>query len=135
MPRWFLPLLAFCTIVAGAPAEERRQSFDKDPGWEGVNNRAPDPKPRTIKQDFGYSAKTSHAGGRPGEIGGLITPAAEPAYYAKALPVKSFADRLSASGKVLAKGPRAHVLIAFFNSGTLNEWRTPNTIALRLAVR
>lgn len=135
MPRWFLPLLAFCCLVTVTPAEERRQSFDKDPGWEGVNNRARDSKPRTIKQDFGYSARTSHAGGQPGEIGGLITPAAEPAYYAKALRGKSFADRLSASGKVLAKGPRAHALVGFFNSETLNEWRTPNTIALRLAVR
>src|SRR6478672_7974597 len=105
MPRWFIPLLAFCSLAAVTSADERHQSFDRDPGWEGVNNRAQDPKPRTIKQDFGYSAKTSQAGGRPGEIGGLITPAAEPAYYAKALPVKSFVDRLSASGKVLAKGP------------------------------
>jgi len=49
--------------------------------------------------------------------------------------VKSFDDRLSASGKVLCKGPRAHVLIGFFNADTLNEWRTPNTVVLRLGVR
>src|SRR5439155_19764596 len=100
-----------------------------------VNNRAREPRPRAIKQDFGYSAKTAHAGGQPGEVGGLITPAAEPAYYAKKIGAKSFDDRLSASGKVFCKGPRAHVLIGFFNADTLNEWRTPNTIALRLGVR
>src|SRR5215471_14654884 len=104
MRKRFLSLLALSCLAAAAPAEERRQSFEADPGWEGVNNHAREPKPRTIKQDFGYSAKTSHAGGAPGEIGGLITPAAEPAYYGKRLPVKSFADRLSASGKVLVKG-------------------------------
>src|SRR5262249_31085942 len=121
--------------AVAAVAEERHESFDRDPGWEGVNNRAREPGPRTLKQDFGYSANTAHAGGTPGEIGGLITPAAEPAYYAQAIAPRSVDDRLRASAKVFCKGPRAHVLIGFFNADTLNEWRTPNTIALRLAVR
>jgi hypothetical protein len=133
--RQLFPLLALTCLAAAAVAEERHESFDQDPGWEGVNNRAREPGPRTVKQDFGYSASTSHAGGTPGEVGGLITPAAEPAYYAKTIAAGSFEARLRASGKVLCKGPRAHVLIGFFNADTLNEWRTPNTIALRLAVR
>jgi hypothetical protein len=133
--RRFFPLLALTCLAAAAVAEERHESFDKDPGWDGVNNRAREPGPRTITQDFGYSAGTSHAGGTPGEMGGLITPAAEPAYYARRIAAASFDDRLTASGKVFCKGPRAHVLVGFFNAGTLNEWRTPNTIALRLAVR
>ncbi len=127
--------LLVLTYLAAAAAAERHESFDRDPGWEGVNNRAREPGPRTVRQNFGYSAGTSHAGGAPGEMGGVITPAAEPAYYAKAIAARSFDDRLRASGKVFCKGPRAHVLIGFFNADTLNEWRTPNTIALRLGVR
>lgn len=130
-----LPLIVLGFLGVAALAEERRETFDKDPGWEGVNNRARLPAARTIRQDFGYSAQSSHAGGMPGEIGGLITPAAEPAYYARKIAVRSFDDRLKASGKLLCKGPRAHVLIGFFNDDTLNEWRTPNTIALRIGVR
>src|SRR5256885_2303798 len=105
------PVLALVFIAATALAEERHEAFDRDPQWEGVNNRAIERKPRTIKQDFGYSANTAHAGGKPGEIGGLITPAAEPAFYAKKIGDKGFSDRLMASGKVFCAGPRFHVLI------------------------
>src|SRR5439155_17953917 len=87
----------FVACLAGmALAEERTERFDKDPGWEGHNNRSTVPPARTVRQDFGYS-KTAHAGGRPGEIGGFISPAAEPAYYAKKLSAKTFEDTLSAS--------------------------------------
>lgn len=41
----------------------------------GLNHRAA--KPRKIQQDFGYSN---------GKIGGIITMAGEPAYYAKKFP-------------------------------------------------
>jgi hypothetical protein len=115
-------------------AEERTQNFDRDPGWEGHNNRATSPAPRTIRQDFGYS-NTSHAGGTAGEMGGFISPAAEPGYYAKKLPAKTFEDSLSASGTLFCSGRRFHALVGFFNAGTLSEWRTPNTIALRIAGR
>jgi len=114
-------------------AAERRESFDKDPGWDGHNNRLV--KPQTIRQDFGWSPNTSHAGGKPGEIGGLIGPAAEPAYYAKQLPTPTFNDVLTASGTIhIAKGA-GHTLIGFFDTRTLNEWRTANTIALRIQQR
>jgi hypothetical protein len=42
---------------------------------------------------------------------------------------------LSASGKVVCQGRKFHVLLGFFNVGTVNEWRTPNSIALRLQGR
>src|SRR5262249_2470052 len=38
-------------------------------------------------------------------------------------------------GRLMCKGRGVHVLIAFFNSTTVNEWRTANTIALRLIGR
>jgi hypothetical protein len=125
--------LASC--VAGlTPAEDRVERFDRDPAWDGHNNRSEVPDPRTIRQDFGYS-RTAHAGGKTGEIGGFLSPAAEPAYYAKVIPTATLDDALTASGTLSMDGRTTHALIGFFNAGTLNEWRTPNTIALRVSGR
>ena len=116
----------------GGAGEMRTETFDRDPGWLGVNNRsARERDPVTIRQDFGYS-RTAHAGGRPGEIGGTITPAGEAAYYGKVIGRKTLDDPLRASGTLACPDGAFHVLLGFYNSGTTNEWRTPNTIALRL---
>src|SRR5262245_30077340 len=75
----------------------RTESFDKDPGWEGHNNRiVPDRLP-TVTQDFGYS-KTNFAGQAAGELGGQVTRASEPAYYADDIGRVTLDDKLSASG-------------------------------------
>src|SRR5688572_28880998 len=76
---------AFLTEPAGLT---RTEHFDRDPAWDGKNNRSSDLAPATVTQDFGYSA-TSHAGGKAGEIGGVISPAGEAAYYAKVIPKQS----------------------------------------------
>jgi hypothetical protein len=134
-----LPFVSlFAGAVAGstlAVAEERTERFDRDPGWDAYNNRSQAFVPKKITQDFGYS-RTRHCGGEAaGEMGGVVTPAAEPAYYAKVIPTATFEDKLTASGKfAYASGP-GHLLIGFFNVGTLNEWRTPNTIAIRILGR
>jgi hypothetical protein len=39
---------------------------------------------------------------------------------------------LSASGKLVCGKGGFHVLVGFFNTDTLNEWRTPNSIVIRL---
>lgn len=126
-------VLALC-LPSASMAGERTERFDKDPGWDGHNNRSDHFKPRPVKQDFGYSA-TAHAGGPPGEIGGFITPDAEPAYYARKIPARSLAEPLTASGTLACTGREFHVLIGFFNAETLNEWRTPNTVVLRISGR
>src|SRR5271157_3916741 len=59
----------------------KTEHFDKDPGWEGFNNRVELKKAPTVTQDFGYSA-TQFAGDAKGEIGGRVQRAAKPAYYA-----------------------------------------------------
>src|SRR5437899_1836867 len=83
---WIIPRICGSIVVAGSLlAAERTEHFDRDPAWDGHNNRTTSPEPRMIKQDFGYSP-TAHAGGATGEIGGFITPAGEPAYYAKKIP-------------------------------------------------
>lgn len=112
-------------------AEERTQRFDTDPGWESRNNRALQPAPRPVRQDFGYR-RTNHAGGSPGEIGGFFMPSAEAAYYARRMPALDFRQPLRVSGKLACTGRQFHLLVGFFNSRTVNEWRTPNSIFLRL---
>jgi hypothetical protein len=139
MPRWGFLWSAVLLIVLGTyhvtSASERTEHFDQDAKWDAHNNRAKTPEPRNIRQDFGYSF-TAHCGGaRPGELGGFVQPAAAPAYYAKEVPIRTLRDPLSASGKLVCGKGGFHVLIGFFNTNTLNEWRTPNSIAIRLLGR
>src|SRR5262249_30492886 len=92
--RSFALVLLSLGLQFGGLAAEQTEHFDRDPLWDGHNNRTSHPS-RHVRQDFGYS-KGSHTGGASGEIGGFITAAAEPAYYAKPIPERSFDDTLSA---------------------------------------
>ena len=74
----------------GQPLLLQTETFDADPGWDGRNNRASDPSPRQIVQNFGFSSSSTNAGGSAGEIGGFITPAGEPAFYGKVITPISF---------------------------------------------
>jgi hypothetical protein len=127
-----------CLLAASraddGPGHLKTESFDRDPGWLGVNNRIGLARePVQIRQDFGYSAGTSRAGGRePGEIGGFITPAGEAAFYGQAIEPAGLDKPLSASGTLLVAPGGTHLLLGFFNSATVNEWRTPNTVAIRI---
>jgi hypothetical protein len=123
--------LTFAASIHGQPLLLKTETFAADPGWDGRNNRATDPAPRQIVQNFGFSS-TTNAGGPAGEIGGFITPAGEPAFYGKVITPASFNDSVSASGILNVPQGGGHTLIGFFNAGTVNEWRTPNTIALRI---
>src|SRR4029434_6030955 len=66
------------------------------------------------------------------ELGGFVTPAGEAAFYGKVLDPASLDQPLSATGKMTVGKGGTHLLLGFFNSRTVNEWRTPNTIAIRL---
>jgi hypothetical protein len=125
-------ILALAASTHGQALLLKTETFDTDPGWDGHNNRATDPGPRQIVQNFGFSGSSSNAGGSAGEIGGFITPAGEPAFYAKVITLMSFSNALSASGVLNVPQGGGHTLIGFFNADTVNEWRTPNTIALRI---
>lgn len=74
----------------------KSEHFDKDPGWEGLNNRIVAAK-RTVRQDFGYSP-TNFAAKKKGEIGGRVQRTGKPAYYADKIAVKDLNDKLTASG-------------------------------------
>ncbi|HVT30598.1 MAG TPA: hypothetical protein VHE81_21500 [Lacipirellulaceae bacterium] len=90
----------FASIAsAAAPTKSaaKFESFDCDPGWEGYNNRiVPDHRPIVI-QEFGYSL-SNFAGAARGEMGGQVTRASEPAYYADRIRPLTLNDKVSASG-------------------------------------
>ena len=133
--KYVMAVAILATALASSPVQ-CKESFDKDPGWDGHNNRiAREQEPRTARQDFGYSPGTRHAGGQPGEIGGTVQPAAEPAYYAKPIKIKTLNDCLSASGRLFVSRGEGNMLFGFFNNKTLNEWRTPNAMVVRIQPR
>jgi hypothetical protein len=132
-----LAIAALRLRAGGLEPALREEGFDREPsGWEGINNRSTHFEPRTVVQDFGWSPGTNHAGGRRGEIGGRINPAGEAAYYALPLPRPlSLESALAAEGTMLVARGSTHVLVGFFNAGTLNEWRTPNAVVARINAR
>src|SRR5256885_15034515 len=109
----------------------KTETFDVDPGWDGRNNRATDPAPRQIVQNFGFNSSSTNAGGSAGEIGGFITPTGEAAFYGKVITPVSFSNSLSGSGILNVPQGGGHILIGFFNADTVNEWSKPNTNDLR----
>ncbi|HUF64016.1 MAG TPA: hypothetical protein VMN36_18200 [Verrucomicrobiales bacterium] len=112
----------------------RVENFDfEPPSWEGAHHRSTFFEARQVIQDFGYSPATGKAGGRTGEIGGRIQPAAEKAYYGYPLPSEQNLDSpMSAEGLLYVEPGGGHCLLGFFRAGTLEGWRTPNTLAVRI---
>lgn len=115
--------LLLAALPAFAEPALRTETFDGDPGWEGVNNRAAHIEPRKVVQDFGWSD---------GRIGGIVTPDGRPAYYAMAVPEATLDSPLSASGRIYLARGAGNTLLGFFNEATLNEWRTPNALVFRI---
>ena len=144
-------LLALAGITLPSPAEPaqpplKSEHFDRDPGWEGVNNRIVAEKPRTIAQDFGYSPKTNFAGGQAGEIGGRVARTSRLAFYAVKLPPRTLKDRFSASGAFTftETAGTSGVCLGFFNDQQPETARPTNSLTMnfdtegtgaRLAVR
>src|SRR5262245_36125986 len=96
-----LALLVTPAVGVDGAKDERKmvvksESFDKDPGWEGHNNRLRPEVVPTVTQDYGYS-DTQFAGTGKGEVGGAVVRCAAATYYAARVE-KSLNDRLSASG-------------------------------------
>jgi hypothetical protein len=132
-------IFSFSFLIASSSSmgAMRQENFDREPpGWTGINNRSTAFSIKTVQQNFGYSPATAHAGGSKGEVGGRINPAGEPAFYGYSLPQPaSFDTPLTAEGRMYVAKGSGHCLLGFFNTNTLNEWRTPNTMALRINSR
>jgi hypothetical protein len=95
----------------------KTENFDKDPGWEGFNNRIVPDKVPVVTQDFGYSP-TNLAGKQKGEIGGRVQRAARPAYYAAKVGPRTLNDKLTASGSfaLTATSGGSGVFFGWFNA-------------------
>ena len=94
------------------------QAFSKDPGWIGVGNRANFEDYELVgAHDFGYSAKTSFAGGSPGEVGGILWRGLPFSFYADRVGPLNLKQRLEASGKVklVTAGPDSDIFLGWFN--------------------
>jgi hypothetical protein len=77
--RAFSVVVVITVTLSVAQAALRRESFDREPpNWEGINNRSTAFEPKTVVQDFGYNAATSHAGGKAGKSGDVSTRQASP---------------------------------------------------------
>ena len=99
-------------IAAPEQAVLKSESFDRDPGWEALNNRIVPEKPLTVTQDFGYNAAT-------GDMGGRLTRTMKPAYYAAAFDKpKTLDDKLTASGTfyLTASTGASGVFFGWFNA-------------------
>jgi hypothetical protein len=110
---------ASALLCAGAPPGPplKTEQFDRDPGWEGHNNRVVPRHAVIVRQDFGYSA-THFAGRAGGEIGGVIQRSTTPASYAARIADRTLDDRLTASGSfaITSSQPGAGVCFGFFNA-------------------
>jgi hypothetical protein len=110
-------------VVGSVSADERpgpvlrTESFDRDPGWDAHNNRIVPAKYPTIVQDFKFS-RTNFAGEAPGEMGGQVWRAAEPAFYAARIGPRTLDDRLTASGTfaITRTTPGGGVFFGFFRA-------------------
>ena len=77
--------------------------------------------------DFGFSP-TAHAGGAPGEIGGIVWRDEQPAYYADSVGPFSLDDELVASGKIAftGAGSDSGIYFGWFNAGAKRNKATPD---------
>ncbi len=118
----------FCSHLTAADALRlKTETFDRDPGWENINNRIEASDPPTVTQDFGWS---------PGRIGGTVWKSTTPAWYG--MPLKqplSFKDAFSASGKIAvtrrAAGREGVAYLGFFNHER-QGWRPWSSMVMRL---
>jgi hypothetical protein len=113
----------------------RSQDFSQDPHWDAFRNRATYQAMDVAgAHNFGFS-NTNHAGGEPGEIGGVFWRTDNWGYYADKVGPLSFDDRLEAKGKVvLAVGaPDADMCFGWFHTDGGGE--APNKAGSFLGVK
>jgi hypothetical protein len=133
-------LLALAVLTASSEADDRRgtvlktEHFDKDPGWEGFNNRIVPEKMLTVTQDFGYSL-THFAGKNKGELGGRVQRTGKPASYSDKIAVKTLNDKLTASGTfaIRSTGGSSGVFFGWFNADQPGSGGRPmNSLGLQI---
>ncbi len=105
----------------------QREDFSDDPGWIGEKNHVQFTE-RSIRpfHNFGYR-ESSFAGGKPGEIGGIIYRDEKPAYYALPTAKLSLEQPFTASGKVALRGAGADsgIYFGWFDGASKRNKTTP----------
>ena len=137
-------LVVWLAELAGAadpPAtRQKSESFDRDPQWDGRNNRPGPSQSPVVQQDFGYS-QTHHAGKAKGEIGGRASQSLRPAWYGKKVAASTFEQPLSASGSLCVVEAQSisgwhsqgNLYVGWFNADEQDLiWRPRNFIGFRL---
>jgi hypothetical protein len=103
------------------------ESFDSDPGWSKDGNPV-EYEQRVLRpyHDIGYSM-SSHAGGRPGEIGGIMFRDEQPMYYADRVGPYSLDDDLKASGRIVLNSASADsaMMLGWFGAEAKRSKSTP----------
>jgi hypothetical protein len=101
--------------------DAKEYNFDEDPKWEGRGNRVEfADRVKRPYQDFGFSPQTPRAGGKPGEIGGVLWRGEGPAFYADRVGPLSLDDELYASGTIafMGAGSDSGTCIGWFDSAS-----------------
>ena len=116
-----------------AGGEERKATFDADPGWDGFQHQLVPVPSRKTRQDFGYRPSRFAGGRRAGEVGGWVQRSSTPAWYAKVIAPRTLDDRLSASGKFAVRHDEggSGLLFGWFNESS-RGWRTSHSLAFRI---
>ena len=103
----------------------RAEDFSREPAWAAVGNRTTYEDHEVVgAHDFGFSAKTNHAGGKTaGEVGGGLWRSGDYGYFADRIITLSLEQRLEARGKVklVTAGPDSDMHIGWFSSANKNK--------------
>jgi hypothetical protein len=127
-------LLACLTWSDQQAGDVRTQTFDRNPGWDGRNNRAAPAEPQRVNQNFGYDPVRQR-------IGGEFWQTLKPAWYGVSVGDKSFDDALSASGSLIVEESAsgsgwqnsANVFVGWFNADERSLlWRPRDFVGFRL---
>jgi hypothetical protein len=107
----------------------QRFEFDADPKWDSLRNKTKYTE-RFVRpyHDFGFR-RTNHAGGRPGEIGGIVFRDERPSYYAAPAGRLTLDDELVATGRFSLNkaGSDSGVYIGWFNAADKQAKTKPDT--------
>jgi len=127
-----LPGGAVTFYASDLTVNEKKIDLGSDPGWESHGSRVQFVDRDFVRQNFGYSADTSHAGGQKGEIGGLFYNV-EPVnplhgFYADEVGQLTLDDPLHFSGKIsfMEGSTDAGMFFGFFRAEDEKRTLPPN---------
>ena len=109
----------------------RTENFNVDPGWDGHNNRSNFFGPAGVNQNFGYGSNRIGGTINPTGSDTTVVPSREAFYFAQTVSNSNFNTMLTATGTLNNNGG-GNSWIGFFNSATANEWRSANSLGLRI---